>query len=991
MTNLSMQGVLVAKREIFEQSQKPPKTLVPGAFDTHLRHSQNVINVGHGNVISSVTSSTETNFEKHGILKHTDCNTNLAITGLGWFVGLNERDETVLTRNGNFTPSGNNGELINSEGLKLLVQRLDENGYLPQNAGKDTLVPFAYSQNRQGDCRETTSVKISANLNSKAKGIKGSGQEMKISSNSKSNKHINNPEQLIIPEDSEFGAITEGTEMTIGTGIDEVKVTYGGITISKSANKGLFGVYGQDTVFKKIINDKDLDGLELTVRVTNRNEEKLRFNAQRTGNDKEFDSLTSLKAALNKLDGVKAEITSNGQLIVGSENGNDGIEFISNVNGFLEELGIQTIQQAAANEKRWNSLNSLRDHLAASGRVKAEAKKDAIDVFARYASDTIKFSGTSQGWHNVRYAHALGNKGAGDATGNANLKRVTITSPAHGLKTEDVIKLDNFAAGNLVAGAAGPVFDPFLMVKVEGDDKFSVYSQNDINTGHADNILHQISAGDFKWKKIIHKEYPDIKSQIIGVANNGGNLQITVGANHGIATNDIIFLETDSDTGNARSGYCVANVAGNVITINGMGGGGNIGQGNIKSLRVVQRANAAGPTYAADGSKDIGFAPIAIPQGAGDEIKVYVPKNFGVQDHISFSGLTAGRIYDHDTNKDILENDKLYEITGRGDGWVTIKVSTFTSAHAAAAGGADQWVHFTYGDGGGASGIGQDFAINRFTSFAKFFGLNDSEKVMEQAYDPNSSVRSLRSGKLKPRDDQSIFNNVVKVYKKDGEGVNLNLGIVKTSDKKWDVEIYTQKNSDGSYDVVSNDGLIACGSIIFDSDGTVENISSELKKLVINFTDGTTSIIDLELDKTESGNGIKQIATRNELISRENNGMEVGFLRENGVKVGDNGIVYYSYDNGNIKPIYQIPVAHVNDASQLKNVKGGYFTEKTQWDLKSFNVSGMGTIHQSALEYQPLESEESLATTMQASEILKTAASIVSTDKNNKDYLFQKV
>ena len=262
---------------------------------------------------------------------------------------------------------------------------------------------------------------------------------------------------------------------------------------------------------------------------------------------------------------------------------------------------------------------------------------------------------------------------------------------------------------------------------------------------------------------------------------------------------------------------------------------------------------------------------------------------------------------------------------------------------------------------------------------------------MEQAYDPNSFVRSLRSGKLKPRDDQSIFNNVVKVYKKDGEGVNLNLGIVKTSDKKWDVEVYTQKNSDGSYDVVSSDGLIACGSITFDSDGTVENISSELKKLVINFADGTTSIIDLELDKTESGNGIKQIATRNELISRENNGMEVGFLRENGVKVGDNGIVYYSYDNGNIKPIYQIPVAHVNDASQLKNVKGGYFTEKTQWDLKSFNVSGMGTIHQSALEYQPLESEESLATTMQASEILKTAASIVSTDKNNKDYLFQKV
>ena len=75
-----------------------------------------------------------------------------------------------------------------------------------------------------------------------------------------------------------------------------------------------------------------------------------------------------------------------------------------------------------------------------------------------------------------------------------------------------------------------------------------------------------------------------------------------------------------------RSGYfAVSAAAANTITINGMGG---INQGNIKSLRVVQRVNAAGPAYAADGSKDIGFAPIAIPQGAGDEIKVYVPKKF---------------------------------------------------------------------------------------------------------------------------------------------------------------------------------------------------------------------------------------------------------------------------------------------------------------------------------------------------------------------------
>lgn len=1007
-----LQGTQLAKTIINHESKKVGGSLIAGAFAQELRHKENIVAGSHGFTESSVTSENLIDFHSHGVITNTEQDTNFAIQGNGWFVCKNNIGNYVLSRQGDFMRTGSNGELVNSSGATLMMQYYDDNGRAPVGSDRTTLSAFAYDARRQASAQETNSIQISANVNASARGIKGSGQEMRISSNSINNNHINRAEQLIMPEDSKFGAITQGTEMTIRTGTDEVKVEYGGITVSRSARNGLFGVRGVNDKFD--ITQHKLTGITFVVGVTGRQDVVLRFNAHNAGNNLEFNSLSSLKDALNKIGGVRAEINGD-RLVVGTTNGNDGITFTSSSNKFLPELGIQTILAAADGVNRWNSMRSLQKHLVNTGRFKATSERAALDIFVANASDTIQFTGSSQGWHQCRYAYMNGENYVDLTVGRANNRMLTIDSPDHGLEDGDVVTLDNLAVGNVAGAIFNNAGSPYLMVKKLDGDRFAVYSNAPSGitiaaapVGFDVQGNHQISTQAFNWKKVIHKEYADIKANVTAVAVQGATaLRIT--CPNDFENGDTIFLELDATgdaANNARSGYFIVANRGVANFDLVAAGEGNIGAGltqaNIKSLRLVKAANALGSLYALDGkgSKNIGFSAIAVESKATNEIKVYVPEHFGVLSHISFSGLIPHMIVDNGTNNDIIVNDTQYEIINRGDGYVTIKVPTFTAIHdnsggggvdSGTAGAVGEWAHFTYADdaAANANGLG-DFSINRTTSFANFFGMNDNGKVIKQAYDPTDTVRSIQSGNLKPLDDLSFFNNVINIYKKDGEAKKLNINMVKTSDYRWAIEIYAKENSDGSYDVMGTDGAVASGYITFNSDGTVQNISPELKRVTVDFTDGTTSTFNLDLDKTDNTSGITQLATNNELIETINDGMSVGYLQSGGVKIKENGDVYYSYTNGSVKKIGKIPFAFVSDTSQLKNVDGGYISREADWILKNAGENGMGCILQNYLDHRSLNMEEIMTAIMQASNISKTSSTVFSIYKQATDYLFQK-
>lgn len=107
---------------------------------------------------------------QQGLLQQSSSNTDIAITGNGFFVvkgsTTDANAQTLFTRAGSFTEASN-GVLKNTAGFYLYGWPLDQNGNLPASQGISTLVPIDLSS-VSGKAVPTTSGGLSLNLSADA-------------------------------------------------------------------------------------------------------------------------------------------------------------------------------------------------------------------------------------------------------------------------------------------------------------------------------------------------------------------------------------------------------------------------------------------------------------------------------------------------------------------------------------------------------------------------------------------------------------------------------------------------------------------------------------------------------------------------------------------------------------------------------------------------------------------------------------------------------
>lgn len=220
----------------------------------------------------------------------------------------------------------------------------------------------------------------------------------------------------------------------------------------------------------------------------------------------------------------------------------------------------------------------------------------------------------------------------------------------------------------------------------------------------------------------------------------------------------------------------------------------------------------------------------------------------------------------------------------------------------------------------------------------------------------NPNIGSYVAGDIAADNFTPDFETSVQVFDSLGGTRNLTFGFVKSATaNEWLAEVYVEPATDVDGATHPN-GLIATGTIAFNTDGSLDlgNTSAALQNLNITWDSSigsapSTIAVDLgtdgSTDRLTQFNGISQI------ISSDVDGAVFGALF--GIQVGEDGIVTALFDNGTQQDVFKIPLATFPNANGLDSRSGNAFLqtdESGDFSLNEAAVGGAGTVASSAVE-----------------------------------------
>ncbi|MFO1242380.1 MAG: flagellar hook-basal body complex protein [Rickettsiales bacterium] len=246
------------------------------------------------------------------------------------------------------------------------------------------------------------------------------------------------------------------------------------------------------------------------------------------------------------------------------------------------------------------------------------------------------------------------------------------------------------------------------------------------------------------------------------------------------------------------------------------------------------------------------------------------------------------------------------------------------------------------------------------------------------------------------------FTRNIRVYDALGGGHDLRMSTIKIDENTWAVEIFSPDEDDISSTLV--DGQVATGTITFNGDGSLRNVSSGLANdIVINWTNGSvpsTINIDWGTAGLPFGTpGASQIGDTDG-ITQFDSDYNVAFVRQDGSGVGnltgvtidDEGYVVASYSNGEIKKLYKLPIADFSNPNGLQAITGNVFAQTLDSGdvyLREAGENGVGTIQSSALEQSNVDLAEQLTDMIVAQRAYQSNTKVISTADDLLDRLNQ--
>ncbi|MGU3315147.1 flagellar hook protein FlgE [Sphingomonas sp. M6A6_1c] len=191
----------------------------------------------------------------------------------------------------------------------------------------------------------------------------------------------------------------------------------------------------------------------------------------------------------------------------------------------------------------------------------------------------------------------------------------------------------------------------------------------------------------------------------------------------------------------------------------------------------------------------------------------------------------------------------------------------------------------------------------------------------------------MQSGKATPD-----FVKPVSVYDAQGGAHQLTLAFIKTAPNTWQSEIYAVPASD----VSATNGIVASGTIKFNSNGTLNQAGSTAAlfgSISPAWTNGAgSSPIALALGSDGGLDGLSQSSDVSELTFSGADGGLMGKVSD--VNVSESGVVSAVFDNGTMRAMYQLPLATFANPDGLTAIQGNAYQVSDTSGTAAINPAG---------------------------------------------------
>lgn len=963
--------------------------------------------VGKGT--SYITTKTRSTIDQQGAIVSTGVNSDIAIEGNGMYVVADSaNDERVFTRKGDFRQD-ELGFWKNGANKMLMAWKIDDEGNIPQNSSLLSSLEAVNFANTKGDPKATTAISISMNLNADQEEIRGPGPIFKMQrSGLNSTTGLTNPKDLLIPEITSSGGLQLGDTFVMTSTPPGVPKTieFGGMSIGRAPTtaRPIYNATNSTTEFSTIPAGSTL---KITVGGATSQTYTFTFKAGSPNtSDKEFNNMTTLSAAINKISALNSRLDRNGNIHIGTADPDVSLQFVDgNGSELSKHLGLYNVAAAQNGTKRFNSLATLQQAVNAnqsSIELKAKITNGAIDITSLNATSNFQMTTTSEGIHRIRHATLGDNTEKGRAT-------VTITAPNNGLKTTggDYVKLVNTGNPRLPDGIyyVSSANEQGFTVNILANNPSAAAAGGGAIGGIADGFPAAQVARDIinspdeanspTWKKVAGKSEPTLAGTVGAYAGGApNNLNVTVPGAHGIVVNDVVYISggTVAAAGgtavNVPDGYYrVTAVVGNDITINVPVSPGPAPAGTPNTLSVTKIGNTvnAGDFNAGINTK-VFETFVAAPNN--NIVRVYLPNNnYSKDDFIAFNNLPDAYAIGGAT----IKNNFKYKVVNSAADYVDIEA--LDAADAALAGPLVNASGNYATAAPAATDVGFNFSINYFSRTLEYLNSSPNQPETEtrslddlfvKSYDKDNAEKSLSSGTF---GTNKVFTQTIQGYDSLGSKYNLLVHFAKLQDGLWAVEVASIfDNATGEFNIVNTnnrtDGYIQGGTISFDNDGNFLQAEGVDQPITFNTGNGSADV-NLTIDwinqlGTIKNGTVTQYARDNNFEFVQQNGRAAGVLTN--VTVTEEGIIVGTYDSGETRDLYRIPIATFPNINGLVPGEGGTYRvsrESGELLLKTAGSNGAGKTVGGALEASNTDTTSELLTIKDTSLAIQANARVV--------------
>jgi flagellar hook-basal body protein len=932
-----------------------------------------------GGQTQGITVVTQNRIGAQGTVSASSTQSHMAISGQGFFVVASDNTAQAgqgtstssyfYSRRGDFSITESDQKLRSVSGYKLQGWKLDSKGGLPSDQSTFAGLSDISFANLASQATPTTKVSPVMNLSSTTAALKGPGTTVDLALYKGTS--TTSSTGIIIPANTSNCTLNLGDTFTLTIpGIDTpVKYEFGGIALSKAIGATGTTMYGASDPFSSFKqapvntgsdNTQLAAGSGLNITVGGNNYTYQFTSASGQAANKQFNSLDSLKEAINLTPGLLATIDNN-RLYVSSKDANNGISFRDASGGNLTTvLGLYDVPANAPQTtgiNRFATLTDLQKKIATVSGVNYTAKINAaggLDFSAADATNSLTVKGFNNHQRVITSAlQGYNYVGLGHNGGWATTNVVTINSNNHGLTAGDYVTISNAPASAQLANGT-------YQVLTHSPDSFALGTTANIAGGAIGNQLVPAGTADFTWQKVDGKPLPVV------IGAGGTRCNTTLNSGTAIFTNLVAYLpdlqhfvanDIVHITGSAaiNDGYyrVTAAGAGNSLTVAIVNSAvPGVGQ-DLKAAAnnaVAETANLSiTKVTAAVGALD----PFPIQLAAASSVVTLNTHNANYQigDTIMFN-MPADTVFQQIT----IKADTPYTVTNvtpGANGNVAVQFDTSIATPGSVANN-NGYIGLigTLDVGNNAGNVGRTFLgadayVMNESALFRTLGITNTvileASPLQPTYAANDPTKNFSSGAVKP----SASPQTMTIYDTQGSPHNVQMAFGKLTSNTWTVEIYDNVVND----LANSQVLLASGKVTFGQDGSFQS-STLPAQITPAWTNGSgVSNVTINWGTQGAFDGLTQNAGPTNLVSMDQDGKSVGSFI--GYDVGNDGIVTVKFNNGDTRDVYKIPLALAPNADGMEAISDGLYVatnESGTLFLKQMGVGGAGTVQASALE-----------------------------------------